>query len=437
MMRRRLKTILAAGAAAPALLMWAPAAGAAELGDVLSHLLEVHPQIKAGRSALEASAQGVNSAFASFLPTVNVTADYGLSYIDSPSRRSTNGEAFLGPSDTAGLSVTQNLFDGYGSTSQHRAAEINVSVADEQLQTTVQTVLFEGVSAYLEVLRQTRQVGLTANSEARIKQVLELEDARVQRGSGIAVDVLQAKSRLQIAQERRIAQEGQLSNAFSRYIQVFQEAARPAAMKLPRVPASLVPANEDAAVELALGANPQIALSDGLVDGANERRRAARAGYFPVIDLIGDANYENDENATIGVRRDWSLTVRANWDLFSGFLTRSEVSRATFDHAATRDNREQVVRKVEESVRLAWQQRDTARRRVELLQNAVNIAGEVFDSRQKLREAGKETAINVLDAENEVINAQINLIGAQYDFHVATFQLLFAMGRLDREGLGF
>ncbi len=437
MIRRRFKMVLAAGVAAPALLLGANAPSAAELNEALSFLLEVHPQIKAGRNSVEASEQGVNSAFASFLPTVNVTADYGLSYIDSPSRRSTNGEAFLGPRDTAGFSVTQNLFDGYGSTSQYRAAEINVDVADDQLQTTVQTVLFEGVSAYLQVLRQTRQVELTANSEARIKQVLELEDARVQRGSGIAVDVLQAKSRLQIAQERRVAQEGQLANAFSRYVQVFQQPARPAAMKLPSVPDGLVPGSEDAAVEMALGGNPQILVSDGLVDGADERRRTARAGYFPSIDLVGDGNYENDDNATIGVRRDWSLTVRANWDLFSGFRTRSEVSRATFDHAATQDNRDQVVRKVEESVRLAWQQRETARRRVELLENAVNIAGEVFDSRQKLREAGKETAINVLDAENEVINAQINLTAAQYDFRLASFQLLFAMGKLDRESLGF
>ena len=66
-----------------------------------------------------------------------------------------------------------------------------------------------------------------------------------------------------------------------------------------------------------------------------------------------------------------------------------------------------------------------------LLENAVNIASEVAVSRRKLRAAGKETVINVLDAENEVNNAQINFTTASYDEKVSAYQLLLALGRLD------
>jgi adhesin transport system outer membrane protein len=65
------------------------------------------------------------------------------------------------------------------------------------------------------------------------------------------------------------------------------------------------------------------------------------------------------------------------------------------------------------------------------LDNAVNIASEVFESRKKLRESGKETVINVLDAENEVFNAQINYTSAMYDARIATYDVLRAMGRLE------
>ena len=78
----------------------------------------------------------------------------------------------------------------------------------------------------------------------------------------------------------------------------------------------------------------------------------------------------------------------------------------------------------------------TARQRVELLENAVNIASEVFDARQKLREAGKETVINVLDAENEIFSARINFVQASYDEQVAIYQLLLAMGQLNAGLLG-
>jgi outer membrane protein, adhesin transport system len=82
-------------------------------------------------------------------------------------------------------------------------------------------------------------------------------------------------------------------------------------------------------------------------------------------------------------------------------------------------------------VKLSWQALLTARSRLELLENAVNIATEVFISRKKLREAGKETVINVLDAENEVSNAQINFTAASYEERLSIYQLLLAMGRLN------
>ena len=93
------------------------------------------------------------------------------------------------------------------------------------------------------------------------------------------------------------------------------------------------------------------------------------------------------------------------------------------------------MRKVIEQTKLAWQALLTARERLELLENAVNIASEVFESRKKLREAGKETVINVLDAENEVNSAQINFTSASYDERIAVYQLLLAMGRLDTANL--
>ena len=91
---------------------------------------------------------------------------------------------------------------------------------------------------------------------------------------------------------------------------------------------------------------------------------------------------------------------------------------------------ERIRRGVIEQTKLSWQALITAKERLDLLENAVNIASEVFASRKRLREAGKENVINVLDAENEVNSAQINFTSASYDERVAVYQLLLAIGRL-------
>lgn len=88
------------------------------------------------------------------------------------------------------------------------------------------------------------------------------------------------------------------------------------------------------------------------------------------------------------------------------------------------------MRKVIEGARISWQNLHTARERLKQLENAVNIASEVFDSRKKLRAAGKETVINVLDAESEITNARINFATAAFAERESVYALLLSMGRM-------
>jgi outer membrane protein, adhesin transport system len=128
--------------------------------------------------------------------------------------------------------------------------------------------------------------------------------------------------------------------------------------------------------------------------------------------------------------------LSATWNLFSGFSTTAGSAQAAYEFKAARQNHQTIARKVEEETRLAWNELETATQRVELLNNAVAIASEVFDARHKLREAGRETVINVLDAENEVYNARINLEQANGDAKLASYRLLQGMGRLGPADLG-
>ena len=127
--------------------------------------------------------------------------------------------------------------------------------------------------------------------------------------------------------------------------------------------------------------------------------------------------------------------MKANWDIFNGFATEAGVDRAAYDYLASIDSSTFVKRKILEETRLAWSALDIARQRVTLLQNAVNIAAEVFNGRRKLREAGKETVINVLDSESQMFDARINLVNAQHDARIAVYRLLTSMGQLNLENV--
>jgi len=413
-------------------LVGAGGAAANPIEDELKYLIEQHPKIHEAEKVLASRGASIKEAAAQYLPTISATGQIGPEVVDSPSTRSNNdeGDPWRGVKNIAGLSVTQNLFDGFRTESQVQTARINKEIAAISLEGTRQNTLFEGVRAYVDVLRQRRLVELSRENERTIQQQLNLEDERVRRGSGVTVDVLQAKSRLQISKEKRVGYEGSLANAVSRYDQVFGHVPDLTTMIDPAPPATVIPSTLDRSVEIALIENPALLGGAATVEISRERRRQAWGTMYPSLDLIGDANFEQKNNTVNGTRRDYSVVLSASWDIFSGGSSLAQIERNNIDYHASMDNYDYTASKVVEQTRLAWQSLITARERKELLGNAVNIASEVASSRKKLRDAGKETVINVLDAENEVNNAQINYTTASYDERVAIYQLLLAMGRL-------
>ena len=405
------------------------------LQQELKSLLSEHPRIRAAEAVSKREAEGVTSAFSGFLPKVALTSDYGREEIDNPTRRN----AGLGTSELnrnkATLTIAQNVFDGLKTPEAVKAAELRKKAAEENLEATRQQMLLEGINAYYGVLRNTKLLGIAQDNENIIKRQLALEDERVQRGSGIAVDVLLAKARLQLAVERRVAVEGSLKEAIARYMQVFNHRPTIPTMVDPNVDLSFLPTQMKSAIDVAVSNNPQLRETDRRAEAAAYQVGVARADYFPRVDLVGQGNREENVDTVSGLRRDWSVLLKFTWELFSGFATNASYNAAIYEKLNQQDIYLDRRRQVVQDLEIAWEALATARERVRLLENAVSIAEEVFVARGRLRDSGRETAINVLDAQSELFGAQLNAVTASYDAQVTAFRVLAAMGALTPDNL--
>jgi adhesin transport system outer membrane protein len=150
----------------------------------LKYLIEQHPKIHEAEKTLESRGVSIKEATALYFPTVTATGQIGPEVVDSPTTRSNNaeGDPWRGVKNVAGLTVRQNLFDGFSTESLVQAARINRDISAISLEGTRQNTLFEGVRAYVDVLRQRRLVELSRENERTIQQQLNLEDERVRRG---------------------------------------------------------------------------------------------------------------------------------------------------------------------------------------------------------------------------------------------------------------
>lgn len=405
------------------------------LSQELSRLVAGHPRIMAAEREMRAGEQRTKEAFGDFFPRADVTAQSGPENVDNNSTRAV-GEDFNGRRDRVKLSVTQNLFDGFGKYARLNEARHGRSLLKAKLESTIQAVYLEGISTFLNVLREKNLIVVAQLNERNIQNQLRLEDERVRRGSGITVDVLLAKSRLQLAKERRVAFEGRLRTAAAHYRQIFDHAPDVAALRAPETFPYALPATLEDALAAASANNPDAKIGDFTARVRDERRRAAKADYYPSIDLVGEAEYENNASGTEGSEETYGVFIRGRWEFFSGLKTLARVRAANRTYEASRHSSAFTRRKVVEEVRVAWENLKTQRERKILLENAVNIANEVWRARRRLRRAGKETALNVLDAEGEVFNSQINFIEAFYDSRIAAYRLVRAVGRLNEPTLG-
>jgi adhesin transport system outer membrane protein len=425
-------TLVAAMSSAPAGFGWA-----ASLNEELVFLLTQHPRIKSAQRDVLGADQGVRGAVAGYYPQLSVDTNYGLEYTDSPSRRTSGSQPSKLWRDTRGITASQSIFDGFRREANVEGARINRALSTLALETTRQSLSFEGARTYIDVLRYARLVELAFNNESTVQRQLNLEDERVQRGAGIAVDVLQAKAQLQTAKERRVAFEGQLREAVARYMQLFGHEPAPGIMEDPVLDSTALPKSKDEAIKRALSESPQIAFSGRQVDFQETRREAAAADYFPRIDMIARGVKEDNIDGVLGERTQWSILVQGRWQIFNGFQTQAAVAEASYRAAAGRDNMLAVTREVSQEVEAAWNELQTAKERSDLLENAVSLAGEVFDARRRLRDSGRETVFNVLAAENELYSARINLVGATFDQRRAVYRVLQATGSLTPRSLGF
>ena len=211
------------------------------LERLLIELLATHPEIQSQRAQVESARKATERARARYLPEVELTGAVGPAHIETDVRKQSGQPSFDAMQQVARLNITQNVFDGFATSTRIKMARLNTEVSRLTLDGTQQNILFDGISAYLEVLRQSDLIELARLSEDSILRQTELEDERVVRGAGITVDVLQAKSRLQIAKERRVTFEGELQNAITRFIEVFDVPPQIEDMPVPAPPLDALP----------------------------------------------------------------------------------------------------------------------------------------------------------------------------------------------------
>jgi outer membrane protein len=419
-------------------------AAAQSLEEALANAYRSNPELLAQRAALRAVDEQVPRAMSQWRPTVQVTGNTGIARDYNETTTTVFGPA--GSSDnntvrnqrvrhpyTATLQATQPLYRGGRSTAELARAEANIQASRALLSVTEQRVLLDAATAYINLARELAVLDLNTNNVQVLQRQLEAARDRFQVGEITRTDVSQAEARLAQSQAARTGSEGNVNTARAAYLRVVGlEASRPS---VPAVPAALLPGSAAEARDVALASNPTVVQARYTHESAGHDVALIEGEKLPTVGLQADA-IRGWETQTRGVQRDTvDLLLTFTVPIYQQGLTDARVREAKQTQGQRRTQIDVSQRQVTDEANRAWQQLQTARAQIASFQAQIRANEIALEGVSQEARVGSRTVLDVLNAEQELLNSRVSLVQSQRDQVLAAFQLLSATGRLTARSL--
>jgi TolC family type I secretion outer membrane protein len=417
-----------AAAAVIAAVAWSfggAAADAETLREALATAYAGNPTLQAARAQLRQTDELVPQALSNWRPTVTVEGDVGAAW----DRDVVDG----GPDDSgarapksATLDVTQPVYRGGRTIAERDQAENLVRAGRAQLQSAEQQVLLQAVIAYVDVLRDLAVLELTKNNQEVIAEQLNATRERFDVGEVTRTDVSQAEARLARAMADRVQAEGNLTSSRAIYRQII--GAVPEDLVVPELPSGL-PGNAEEVVARSEN-NPAVTQAVFLERAARDGTDVVFGELLPTVSIVGEAGASDEFGSEDVTSTGASITARVVIPLYQAGNVESRVRESKQLTGQRRQQLDEARRQAAQDATTAWQTLETAGAQIDSFRVEVESTRTALDGVQQEQQVGLRTVLDVLDAQQEVLVAEVNLVQARRDHLVAAYQTLAAIGKL-------
>ncbi|CCQ73437.1 TolC family outer membrane protein [Magnetospira sp. QH-2] len=407
-------------------------ASAMTLEEALVTAYGNNPTLKSQQASLRASDELVSQAISNWRPTVSVSASAGVERDTLNSRSGTQRDQYRSPKSVS-ATLSQNLYRGGRTIAQTNQAEAQVLGERADLTVQEQNILLDAATAYLNVLRDQAVLELNISNEKVLQRQLEATQDRFRVGEITRTDVSQAEARLSGSTADRIQAEGDLEVSRANFANVIGQ--MPDGLDNPPVISGL-PESRDSAIDMALKANPSVlsVIYDEVAAGHNID--LIKGELLPTVTFSSTASRSLDSSSETSANSNVDAVVSLSVPLYQSGSVYSRLRAARQEASQQRMNLEQARRDAIESAAQAWEELTSGRARIKSIEAQINAAEVALDGVQREATVGSRTVLDVLDAEQELLDAKVSLVRAQRNEMVAVFNLKAAVGQMTVAGLG-
>jgi outer membrane protein len=431
------------GAAAAVLLM-AYVGPAPALADTIEAALvrsyQNNPQLNAQRASVRFTDENVPQALSGYRPKVSLTASAGTQYTDTNSTQGGSPTSLVrteihgvNPPRAAGLTVTQTLYNGNQTANKTRAAESQVSGAREALRVLEESVLLSAATIYMDYLRDAAILEVQKSNTRVLEQTLKQTQDRFNVGEVTRTDVAQSEAQLAAGKTQELAAEATLTTTRSNFRRIIgnePEALAPGSPVDRYLPPSL-----PASVEVSLIENPNVTAAMFGIDVNYLQVKVNEGALLPTVTLQASAQQSYEQTMTTFRAFGASAIAQVSVPVYQGGAEYSLIRQSKETLAQQRLVLEQTRDATRANTVTAWGQLIAGRAQVSSAQSQVTASEIALNGVREEAKAGQRTTLDVLNAQQALVNARVALVTAQHDRVVASYAVLSAVGRLSPQVL--
>jgi len=391
-----------------------------------------NPDLEAARASLRGTDEEVPQALSNWRPNVTMSSSYGSRRVETFPNGAAETDTHNLPR-AFGLSVEQPLFRGFRTEAETSRAKNRVAAARARLVVKEQEVLLDTVEAYLDVIRAEQILQLRRENEEGLRRQLDATGDRFRVGELTRTDVSQAESRYAQATAERQAAEGELSIARANYAKFI--GSPPGTLSQPGVPAAL-PADLGTTQREAQRNNPNVIAVEFDERSARDNIELVFGELLPTVSATAAFDYDRDVVGSDTGRRQRSVLAELNVPLYEGGEVYSRVRAAKQDASEAMATLAEAKREIDRISTNAWESYATNRARIVSFEAQVRAQSVALEGVEQEQRVGSRSILDVLDAERELVDARIQLVGAQRDSIAAAYSVIQAVGRLTARDLG-
>jgi outer membrane protein len=412
-------------------------AHAETLESALVQAYRSNPTLNAQRAALRAIDEGVPQALSGYRPRVTGSIDSGYQHFESTTLASgfflTKTNANISPRG-GNVSLVQTVYNGQRTGNQTRQAESAVLAGRETLRNAAQQALLDAATQYMNVLRDTAILDLQRRNVQVLQEQLKQTRDRFNVGEVTRTDVAQSESRVSRGQFDALTAEANLKLSQATYRRVV--GAEPVNLR-PGMPVDrFSPASQEAAIEMGRGTHPTVTAAQYTVDQAQYAVKVAEGTLYPTVTLEAAGQKRWDLAPGSFDQLTGTVLGRVQVPIYQGGTEYSQIRQAKETLGQRRIELDVQRDTVRQNVVDAWSRLQAAKAQILAAQANVAANEVALNGVREEARVGQRTTLDVLNAQQDLVNARVSLVTAQRERVVNSFLLLAAVGRLSPEVMG-